>query len=642
VNNTYEGSKGDVKLSAVKGYGTNVFSNNGGYGIRIYSLGSVTLQNLEANENDNIGVLVNNNGSLAGKQVILVNVVANDNPNNGIYILSTGQVMFKGVEAQRNTGYGVYIDNTFNSGTGDVKIITTSKDGTGLVAKSNTREGLYVITNGNITIMSSTISSNGSDGAYLYNLDNDGKSVTLTNVDFDDNANNGVTIQTTGSITWNSGGASGNLAGYGANLTNNTASTYQSVKISSADFGDNYSYGLNVSSRGAITLNIVGASNNRNSYGVYLDNCQLDSGLCTGSGDIYIRGWLQTDGFSNNAICGIQAYSNGNITLINTIADNNGQDGLYLTNDYDSSTGSITIKTTAKNIYNGISSNGNNGLSATTNGKIYLSNLSAHNNTNYGIYVSNETALSDLAVTLLRIESGDNGVYGVKVVTKGAIYLNHAEDSGYEIVGIYLDNTASTTGQGVTIYDTEVNGNSSGTGLYVTSTGDIDLITVSATNNATGANIMTSGVDATITFLNKWGDNVFSNNLGDGLVVEANGGINLTGVISEWNGSDGVNATTSGALKVKDVYLYRNSGDGLETSATSVTMNNLRSYNNSSDGISLSEITNAKMSGCVISGNYGDGIQLVTGSVLDLYKTTYFGNDADNTGDENIHYITLP
>ena len=638
VYNAYSGSKGDVKLSVTGGY-SNSFSSNGAYGVYVESLGYVMTANLEANENTSGGVLITNSGSLNSDKVDVGKVVASGNTGNGLYIDAAGRVTLKSVETQTNLGYGIYINNTYNNGTQDVLITSVSKSSLGIDSSNNTNEGLYVITKGNINIKDATVSGNGGDGAYLNNKDSEGKSVTLQNASFDDNTGSGVEILTTGKIDWKGGGASGNLGGDGASVVNNTSISYSPVTISNAEFDENAGIGLSVYSLGSISLSLVSANDNEGTYGAYLINYVFDSGTetYTGISDIMVKGVRDEDDFSGNTGYGLSVNTLGDITVINVDASSNGNDGMVLNNAIEGYAGSITVKATSKQYYAEVSNNGGNGMTVNSLGEIELANLNATGNSGYGIYAANDTAISDQSVSLLRVKSGENGSDGMYVLTKGAISVKYAEDFGNTGNGIKLDNTASTSGQGVSVTRVEANGDGNDYGLAVYTTGDVVLTTVSTSGYNIGTYIDTDGA---VTVLDKYGDNVFSNNASDGLLIEAAGDVTLTGVIAEWNGADGLDITTGGDLEINDAYLRRNGSDGLGATAVNAELNNLRSYNNTGDGVNLMITTVAEINRSVINGNSGDGIQINDDATLKLYKATYFGNDVDNTGDENIHYVS--
>ena len=74
-----------------------------------------------------------------------------------------------------------------------------------------------------------------------------------------------------------------------------------------------------------------------------------------------------------------------------------------------------------------------------------------------------------------------------------------------------------------------------------------------------------------------------------------------------------------------------------------MTIKSLQSYNNGSAGngaglyINMSSTSTATISNSIITGNYGDGIDLNSGLEVLLLNTYYFGNDINNTGDKNLN-----
>ncbi|BBB49401.1 right-handed parallel beta-helix repeat-containing protein [Pelolinea submarina] len=554
--------------------------------------------------------------------------------------------------SQENGNYssymGVYIDNTFNNGTGNVTV-TAPKGGYGLDVRDNNYSGVYITTKGNIAISGSTINYNGYRGANLSNENVDGKTVTLKDTSFDFNDYAGVSIQTKGVVNWINGGANYSRSGNGAIISNYGAGAYRPVSLSGLTFNGNATYGFNVQSIGAITLKNVGASNNLNDNGATLDNCMYSSG-CTGVGNVTLSGTLGLSDFSGNKYSGLSVNSAGNISITNVNAsDNELNSGLALYNNFLNGYGNILVKNSVKDAYNNISGNGNYGAEVYSLGTITLSNIMVKENGETGLYVNNTNSASAKNVTLSRIISADNeGNAGIDVYSKGVITLSYMEDRGNDSNGIRLSNTSAATPQAVIVTRTSIIGNASGYGLYIQSMGDVTLNNVSAQTSMYGAYIdNSSSPSAKVTVLGTLGQNTFSGNDVDGLTVLSNGNVNLTSIVADQNGRKGIFADAGGALTVTNLWTAKNGYQGLDLLAgLDATISNVQCFSNGAtaneDGMMVRMGTEdgvVKILNSAFVGNYGSGIAVNGTFNVDLINTFYFGNDADNSGDLNFFNI---
>lgn len=109
------GSTTHAAISVSGSTSTPGFSNNGGYGIRMQSMGAVTVKNILLNNNTNWGLYANNYQSGNGIGNFTVsNVTANDTTGDGFYITSNGIVTLSSVISMFNTDDGVYVNSNDN------------------------------------------------------------------------------------------------------------------------------------------------------------------------------------------------------------------------------------------------------------------------------------------------------------------------------------------------------------------------------------------------------------------------------------------------------------------------------------------------------------------------------------------------
>ena len=122
--------------------GNNNFNNNFKYGLDIFSLGAITVNNVNASNNGRTGVFLTNNFPTAVGGVSVTNTPAygpNFN-NNGYYnnsyngeydgldIFSHGAITVMDVGASGNTGDGIDLDNSDNTtGTAGVTLGTSPR-----------------------------------------------------------------------------------------------------------------------------------------------------------------------------------------------------------------------------------------------------------------------------------------------------------------------------------------------------------------------------------------------------------------------------------------------------------------------------------------------------------------------------------
>ena len=259
--------------------GTNSFKENRLGGLTISSDGMVTISNVTANDNGIVnssgyGVNVDNSGASTPKAVTLTGTnQLNGNYSGGLKVISKGTITISNLTASFNFNKGVSLDN-IASGTAlpqNVTITGTSN------TNNNTSAGLDVGTYGTISIGSITANGNGGSGVSLNNSGGTTpKAVTLTGYVHaygnGDGNDYGLYIHSLGAIKINALDASYNN-GSGAWLDNNDAGAVSGITLSgSNDFNFNTGYGLLGESRGVILINDLDASGNTAGFGADLDN----------------------------------------------------------------------------------------------------------------------------------------------------------------------------------------------------------------------------------------------------------------------------------------------------------------------------------------------------------------------------------
>ncbi len=333
------------------------------YGLHVIQASKVTIKNSVINGNTTAGIaglwLAGQTDDPLGGDILLDNVVVNDNPY-GVSIHTYGNITANKVVATGNTGFGGSF-NTCGSSTSDC----------------------YPYYYGKVTINNSTFDDNG--GPEMLRIWSRG-AVALTNVS-----------------------ASGNATGAGALVHTQHSRLVTPVTITGGTFNDNATYGLEVLSKGTITLSKVKASGNLGGYGANLNNLE-------GTAGVVVKGTLAGDNaFDDNGSYGLDIQSNGAIALgYFTSIGNNGL-GVNLANT--GGTGGVTIS-------NGIIyDNHGIGLSVNSKGAITLKNVMSNENYGMGAELHNETATGTPGVSITGSDFNTNQGTGLYVRSKGLITL---------------------------------------------------------------------------------------------------------------------------------------------------------------------------------------------------------------------------
>jgi hypothetical protein len=381
--------------------------------------------------------------------------------------------------------------------------------------------------------------------------------VTLNDITIENTDNVGLYVQTTGNITVHNVKSNHN-SGDGAYLDNHLGSPTAVINISDSDF-----------------------SNNREG---------------TGGGSV--------DGF------GLEASSNGSITLTDVTADNNLEDGALLSNYYLGSTGAITVDNSGISSGDGFNDNGDlntsgdgyrNGLEVYSNGSVALTKVTADSNLYDGTllgYNDNDTILAEIGgnITVTGGDFSDNNVdesntdhpAGLEAYADGYISLSDVTADGNYVDGTYLNNTY---GSGVITIDVDpITENSTGgsstfsnnsdsagvgRGLIAHSNSDIALSNVTASDNAGGGveldNCADEGSGCTdsgniiLSGNNTFNDNGFALEPSVGLYALSNYNIGISGVTALGNGYGGGGgaymSTNSGDLAITNSVFSENCTD---------------------------------------------------------------------------------
>jgi hypothetical protein len=338
--------------------GFNFFElNPGSTGLSVEAAGDIDIQNLTANQNGGNGASLLSTGGdilLRGVNVFYRNL------DNGLLAEASGDIDIDSVSltATRNGSSGVNLISVSQS----VSVI-----GGANIFNANDREGLFVDTLGDVDLENISAVDNGAGAEITL-----GGSFAMTGFNvFNENTGSGLYVNAGGNIDVKNITASNNgLSGYatGAELYSASGDVYL---LGDNQFIDNLNNGLYIEARnGSITAENITASSN----GI---------GTSYAPGAELIAAGLNLTGnnvFEWNNNTGLYAEISGDITITNLNASNNGRSGTYGPGAELYSTGKVTI--TGRNVFSG---NSSEGLIIDADGDISVTNVDALNNGGSGL-----------------------------------------------------------------------------------------------------------------------------------------------------------------------------------------------------------------------------------------------------------------
>jgi hypothetical protein len=185
-----------------------VTASNSGVGLYVYTPGAISITNLTALSNyssslSSWGAYLDNTASTTNAPVSVLKAVATYNDASGIYIVSNGLVTLDGITAEYNNGdytagiSGVYVDNTG----GSANVVVSALKGPNTFYNTYNGNGLQVLTNGTITVTKATANYNGRAGLYL-NTTGTAKAITLNTITTNHNGFQGIYAHATAASTF--------------------------------------------------------------------------------------------------------------------------------------------------------------------------------------------------------------------------------------------------------------------------------------------------------------------------------------------------------------------------------------------------------------------------------------------------------
>ncbi len=471
------------------------FNYNDGDNLHVVANGQITLNKIISLEtvtgSGGYGAYLDN-AAYAGGVSVLSSYGANtfdQNDTNGLYVHTKGTVTLSKVSAAMNLGYGIRVDNDESGSTSSISYSS------GTISQ-NGRDGVYMISAGNLTLSSIVAYDNGFGASTGIGIDLDNRTgtgyVTITKTKANQNDGYGLYVQSRGAITLNAVQSYDNneTSGYsGAQLDNHTGTGKVDVfsSMGTSSFHGNSQEGLGITSAGAVT--VIGVSAYLNDiYGISVDNTNGTANISLSKCNVY-----------NNLDMGVRLTSNGAVSISSSKIDSNDGNGMWINNTGDTSgTKGVTI---TSSFFNGTTSSGN-GLSVASHGPVLLTSITASNNGWDGVYIDNLTG-TITGTPSVKISGTNifinNSWHGLSILSKGTITLENITSS-YNLG--YGMNLTSDTGSAINISNATLKQNNEN-GIYAISGGAINITGMVALFNGTAANysgvyLSATGYDITI------------------------------------------------------------------------------------------------------------------------------------------------
>jgi len=423
INNETSPSRAPVTLS--NSSKTQVFYNNSGDGIYLFSKGAVTLTHIYVSLSGGWGVRVNNTYDTASAPVTLTNFGVYSSSAYGLAITSLGAVTLKNGESSLNGDDNISILN-MDSGEPYNKPVTL----TGVTADNSTNgAGMRIISYGVVTLTNVNASNNGDTGILVDNrhTGNPGVTVVSTGAQGQINANqaSGLDITTNGAVVVTNFSVSDNLAGLTIDQTLSTLPRPTTLNRVVASRND--TNGIFIETLGAVTINGF-QTNDNGSHGLFIDNCLKDGGLCVGISPVNInsvKGWLNNTA-SGNDTAGLLLSPGGPTTISVVNLDENIFEGLYL---YARDAIVPVHVTLISPVLGSISGNSHHGAVIQTHGKVTIRNFRINDNDGSGLLVNNFGYSTPSPVIMVNVSANGNQESGIEIKSLAAVTLTDVSAS---------------------------------------------------------------------------------------------------------------------------------------------------------------------------------------------------------------------
>ncbi len=329
--------------------------------------------------------------------------------------------------------------------------------------------------------------------------------------------------------------------------------------------------GLRVISEGNVSLTNVSASKNG------LSGLDVDNSAGLGQPVVITSSAGGLNRFEKNGSDGIQIKTNGNVTIADAYANKNGGDGAWV-----DSAGRIDIYT-VNIVRNRFDKNGSQGMGLQALDYISLVDFSASKNAGTGVRARNDSGSGDIMIGSLNClcnKADKNGLFGLELTTDGSVYVLNISASkngstGLDVVLVSGIGNVSITSNNTYVNHFDKNG---GDGIDVIGRGPVAIGNSTARQNADfGVQLNTLSGTGTVFVAggNTYGR--FDGNGQAGIDVVSSGEVTLQNLSASDNGksglADGVRiVTTADDADMTCVSANDNSDNGLDASLSWATL----------------------------------------------------------------------
>lgn len=288
------------------------------------------------------------------------------------------------------------------------------------------------------------------------------------------------------------------------------------------------------------------------------------------TGNVTIAG--KENVFDNNKFYGLYINSYGNISLTNFSASNNGQFGVYAVNGWAGHDPKyIKVNNTQRNGFNYILNNPFQGLDLRSYGAVTINKVFASGNArgnNINCLGAPEFQKVTVTNSIFNDSSDPSFGTGLEIESYGPVSLTNVWASNNQGNGIYLDNSTAA-GQDVIGNKLTANNNKY-SGIHVTSSGFVKMTTINASDN------LQSGLEI---------------NNADGFET-----VNISKGYFDRNTNYGLYVYTNNLIQVSNVSAMHNQKQGIylngDTEYIDATLTRIKTIGNRYDGIRIDDARN--------------------------------------------------
>jgi len=644
---------------------------SGGYGLSISSIGAVSMTRIRSTENANSGIMVQNCFEVSGKcrgigGVSLLassgteNYIAN-NAGSGLSITTVGLVTLNNINIENNSSEGLRIqgdDDLLDANLPLTSGVTLTSVGEywNRVVGHHSLYTIYISTYGPVSLANLHVSDNGGQALMINNeRAKTPKPVTLTNVDVYNNHRSGITIISKGAVTLNGTASSSNYerdqeTPYDRQTTGVIAGGWQSPftipgdMVLAIELDSELFQGELKLFKATGEFVVGGTAENRG------DPITLYPDLNGGSYYLEFSPWDAWHPYDYD----ISIYPSGSSPSLplNNYLDDYDFYGVWIRTE-----GDVTIATPAGSQRWWYSNNANWGIDISTKGAVKLQGLEVSGNYRQSIYAYS-TGAGKLS-TLSNLEVHDNGLYssdeGIQLKVRGPVTMTNLNVTDNRGTGVDVDNCdALWTGSGykcqgsgaVTLNATSGRenyiANNGGNGLRIYSVG---LVTLS---NFHIENHPAFGIDISVPYYSAAPYPV------GGVTITSTGGYCNQVHNNLAPDGRGISIVTYGPVSLARLDVYDNDQYGIfinnssAASAQPVTLTDVNVWRSNKDGgIYIESRGNVTLNGVTSSQNLhynnpitlGDGVGLTSNRQYGI-GNIYFHFDADEVQDISLMFYS--